>query len=485
MNTNVSFYDRIEDAIAHPDRHRPVGVGAMRFAAKRLAAAAAYPEFEAMWDRARRIRAHTLCRLDHYLGQFANQVEKNGGHVFFAADAAEANRYVTDLARKRGVKKAIKSKSMVTEEIELNHALEAAGVEPIESDLGEFIIQLAREKPSHIIAPVMHKTRQQVGELFAEKLGIPYSDDPEELNRVARSRLRTEFLTADMGITGCNFAVAESGSVALVTNEGNARLTTTTPRIHIVLMGMERIVPTFADLGVMFQILARSATGQKLSVYSTIVSGPRRAGEADGPEEFHVVILDNGRSSTLGGELAEILYCIRCGACLNSCPVYQAIGGHAYGSVYPGPVGKVVTPALMGFGPWADLPHASTLCGACREVCPVRIDIPHLLLKLREQGHEVGRTPAWLRVGLGIYRAAAERPWFFRLGLKANQVATRFLAGRDGWIDRLPPPLTGWTDHRAFPALARESFRTWWGRREEGNGERGTGNGGEGGRDGS
>ena len=304
--SNVTFYDRVEDAIAHPEKHQAVGVGAKRFMEKRLNAVDAYDEMDAMRDHGRKIRAHTLKHLDQYLEQFVDNVERLGGTVFFAKDAAEANLYVTQLAKEKGVKKAIKSKSMVTEEIHLNDALEQAGVTPIESDLGEYIIQLAGERPSHIIAPVMHRTRQDVGELFAEKLGIDYTDDPEALNKVARSNLRKEFLSADMGISGCNFAVAESGTISLVTNEGNARLTTAAPRIHVALMGMERIVPTFEDLGVMLQILARSATGQKLTVYSTLLSGPRRLedGEDDGPEEMHVVILDNGRSRTLGSELA-------------------------------------------------------------------------------------------------------------------------------------------------------------------------------------
>ncbi|MDJ0757060.1 MAG: LutB/LldF family L-lactate oxidation iron-sulfur protein, partial [Ardenticatenaceae bacterium] len=369
--SNVTFYDRIEEAAAHPEKHAAVGSGAQRLLARRAQAVAIYDEMDEMRDRGRLIRAHTLSRLDHYLAQFINNVEKLGGHVFLAGDAAEANAYITKLAREKGVRSAVKSKSMVTEEIHLNDALEKAGVRPIESDLGEYIIQLADERPSHIIAPVMHRTRQDVGKLFSEKLDVDYTEDPLVLNQIARSKLRQEFLEADMGISGVNFAVADSGTISIVTNEGNARMSTTAPPIHVAVMGMERIVPTFEELGIMLQILARSATGQKLSVYATMITGPRRPGDDDGPEEFHVVIVDNGRSQTLGSELAEILYCIRCGACLNTCPVYQSIGGHAYGSVYPGPIGSVLTPALDGVGPWGELAHASTLCGACKEVCPV------------------------------------------------------------------------------------------------------------------
>lgn len=457
----VTFYERIEDATTYPEKHAAVGIGARRLLSNRHHAAAAYDQMEPMRDRARLIRAHTLSHLDYYLGQFINNVEALGGHVFIAKDAAEANEYVVKVARENGVKTAVKSKSMVTEEIHLNDALEKANVRPIESDLGEFIIQLAGERPSHIIAPVMHRTRQDVGHIFAEKLNVPYTDDPAELNAIARRNLRQAFLTADMGISGVNFAVADSGTISIVTNEGNARMSTTAPRIHVALMGMERIVPSFEELGIMLQILARSATGQKLSVYTTMITGPRRSGEDDGPEQFHVVIVDNGRMQTLGSELAEILYCIRCGACLNSCPVYQAIGGHAYGSIYPGPIGSVLTPALDGVGPWGELAHASTLCGACKEVCPVRIDIPKLLLKVRQQGHRSGMTPAWLNFGIKSYRAAAQRPKLYKTGMNLASRMTQ-MVGRDGWIDKLPLQLKAWTEHRAFPTMAKRPFREVW-----------------------
>jgi L-lactate dehydrogenase complex protein LldF len=408
-------------------------------------------------DRARQIRAHTLSKLDTYLTQFAAAVEAAGGQVHWAADGEAANRIVLGLARAGGVKKAVKGKSMVSEETGLNHALQAAGIEVIESDLGERIIQLAGEMPSHIIVPAVHKTKEQIGELLHEKLGVPLTRVPEEMTAAARASLRGEFLAADMGISGVNFGVAETGTLALVENEGNGRLTTTAPRIHVALMGIERLVPTLDDLGVMLQVLARSATGQKLTVYTNLLTGPRRADEPDGPDELHVVLVDNGRSRVLGGELAEILYCIRCGACLNACPVYQQIGGHAYGSVYPGPVGAVLTPALGGIGPWNDLPHASTLCGACREVCPVRIDIPRMLLALRDEGHQAGKSPLWLKIGLPIYRVAATHPRLFNLAVRFSAFATRHIA-RAGWMARLPPPLSGWTAHRDFPAFARESF---------------------------
>jgi len=472
--SNVTFYERAEDALQNTQLQRALSITTTRFATMRNMAIGSLPEADKLRDHARRIRAHTIANLDHYLGQFADSVERLGGHVHWAETVAEANQYVVDLAQKHAVKKVVKSKSMVSEELEINHALEAIGVHVAETDLGEYIIQLAGEKPSHIIAPVIHKTRQDVAKLFRDKLNATNDDlaDVPNMTALARRMLRQDFLEADMGISGVNFGVAESGSICLVTNEGNGRLTTTTPRIHVALMGMERLVPTIEDLGVMIQILARSATGQKLSVYTNIVTGPRRVSangpengnEPDGPDEFHVVIVDNGRSKILGGELAEILYCIRCGACLNACPVYQQIGGHAYNSVYPGPIGSVVTPGLYGIDHWSELPHASSLCGACREICPVRINIPRMLLKLRDESTRAGKSPGWLKMGLPLYRFAALRPGLFRLGGRLSSWATHLL-GKDGWIKKLPGPLSGWTDQRDFPVFAKKSFSQRW--REE------------------
>jgi L-lactate dehydrogenase complex protein LldF len=456
---NVTFHERVEDALHNPQLHTALDRATGRFKSLRLNALASLPLADEVRDRARLIRAHTLARLDEYLTQFAEAAERRGTHIHWADDAAEANAIVKAIAKAGGVKLVVKGKSMVSEEIHLNHALEETGVKVIESDLGEYIIQLAGETPSHIIVPVIHKTKEQIGQLLHEKIGMPLTDVPEEMTAAARVKLREAFLTAGMGITGVNFGVASTGSIALLENEGNGRLTTTPPRIHVALMGIERLVPTLEDLGVMLQVLARSATGQKITVYNNILTGPRRAGEADGPEELHIVLVDNGRSRVLASEAAEILYCIRCGACLNACPVYQQIGGHAYGSVYPGPVGAVLTPALGGIGPWNDLPHASSLCGACREVCPVRIDIPRMLLELRDEGHRSGKSPLWLRAGLPVYGFAAVHPALFRLAVKVSSLLTRALAaGSKGWLTRLPPPLNGWTDYRDFPAFASQSF---------------------------
>jgi L-lactate dehydrogenase complex protein LldF len=460
----VTFLGRARKDIGSPGV-AALDIGARRLTDKRLKAAADFPGMDAMRDHARQIRLHTLARLDHYLGQFADQVEALGGHVHWAADGDEANAIVTKLATDRGVARIVKSKSMVTEEIELNDALEAANLEVVETDLGELIVQLAHDKPSHIIAPVMHKTRFEIGELFRDTLGVDYTDDPTELNAIARRHLRQIFLTADMGISGVNFAVADTGSISLVTNEGNGRLTTTAPRYHVAVMGMERVVPTFGDLSVMLEVLARSGTGQRLSVYTNIVTGPRRPGDPDGPEEFHVVILDNGRSEVLDGDLSEILACIRCGACLNICPVYRHTGGHAYGSTYSGPVGAVVTPALMGLDAFHDLADASSLCGACKDACPIRIDIPRMLLELRSQSAAAGHSPAQVHRGIQAYAAAATRPAAFRALLRTGGVAGRALPD---WITKLPFAGSGWTDHRAFPKPAAKPFHQWWKERDRG-----------------
>jgi L-lactate dehydrogenase complex protein LldF len=425
------------------------------------------PHADAWRDHARRLRAHTISRLDSYLDQFAESVQKNGGHAYYAATAADAVRYVRDLALAKGVKSIVKSKSMITEEIELNHHLEAAGLRVVETDLGEYIVQLAHDRPSHIVMPIMHMNRQQVADLFRRTLGATDADvaDIPAMTQLARRVLRGEFITADMGISGVNFAVAETGSITTCTNEGNGRLSTTMPRIHVAMMGIERIVPTVHDLGVMLQVLARSATGQNLTVYTNVVNGPRPAtgdrAEGDGPDEFHVVMLDNGRSRILGSELAEILYCIRCGACLNTCPVFHQIGGHAYGGVYPGPVGAVLSPALDGLDRYHDLPHASSLCGACRDVCPVRIDIPRMLLRLRADTVEARKSPWWIGAGMRGLGWVAVRPWAFRAAGNAAAIATRLVA-KQGWISRLPGHLSAWTRTRDFPAMSRQSFQQRW-----------------------
>ena len=352
-------------------------------------AAAELPEWEDLRNRAREIKAHTIEWLDEYLARFADSVEKAGGKVVWASTAEEASDYVVSLAREKGVRTVVKGKSMATEEIDLNHRLAGVGVEAIETDLGEYMIQLAGETPFHIIAPAIHKTRQDFGQLFSEHLSIPYEEDPQRLTQIARHALREKFSHADMGVTGANFGIAETGTIVLVENEGNQRLSTALPPIHVSIMGMEKVIPTLQDLSVFLALLPRSATGQKASSYVSMITGPRGPGEVDGPEEFHMVILDNGRSRILADPtMRESLYCIRCAACLNICPVYNSVGGHAYGWVYSGPIGSIITPELVGVGEAKDLPAASTLCAACRDVCPIKIDIPHMLLKLRHKSTE-------------------------------------------------------------------------------------------------
>ena len=424
--------------------------------------------WEQLSAEAREIKRHTMDNLDYYLELLTDKVTQNGGQVHFAKDDKEANTIVADLALSRGVKLATKSKSMVSEEMQLNHALESIGVEAVETDLGEYIIQLAGETPFHIIAPAIHKTKEDVSKLFAEKISRPNLVDIEEMAVAARETLREKFFRADMGITGANFLVAETGTLVLMTNEGNGRFCTSAPRIHVALTGMEKVVPSLEDLAVFLRLLPRAATGQRLTSYVTMVSGPKRSEDEDGPEEFHLVIVDNGRSRLLKDpNLRESLYCIRCGACLNICPVYRKVGGHAYGWVYPGPIGAVITPVLVGLEQAKDLPNASSLCGACKEVCPVKINIPHMLLKLRSQaveGTDTNRPVAtfferFFAVG---YRRLMSSPtllsWTHRIGRLAQMPVAR-----NGKIKSLPfPPFSSWTRARDLPALPARTFHQIW-----------------------
>ncbi|MBM3944706.1 MAG: iron-sulfur cluster-binding protein, partial [SAR202 cluster bacterium] len=430
--------------------------------------------------RARDIKNHTVENLDYYLELIEENVTRAGGKVFFADDAAAANKYVVDLAKARGVKTVIKSKSMVSEEMGLNHHFENAGIESVETDLGEYIIQLAGETPFHIVAPAIHKSRQDVSELFHEKLGAARSEDITELGREARRQLRQKFIQADMGITGANFIVAETGTVVLVTNEGNGRMSTSMPKLHVAITGMEKVVPSMDDLGTFLRLLIRSGTGQRLTSYVTAVTGPRRAGEVAGPEEFHLVIVDNGRSKLLANpELRESLNCIRCGACLNACPVYRKVGGHAYGWVYPGPIGAIVSPVLTGIGDAKNLPYASSLCGACREACPVRINIPRMLLVLRRELTEGATYPTEKRAAMSeriafrLWRIGFQNPALLRLGAAFAKVAQMPFV-RNGRI-RSAPFMSGWTRYRTLPALPGTSFRDRWKRlrNEDGNKDKG------------
>ena len=424
--------------------------------------------WEAMRTRAAAIKQSTLEHLDYYLDMVDKSVRRNGGHVYFADDAAQANAIVLDIAKRNGVKTVIKSKSMVSEEMGINHILEREGIEPVETDLGEYIIQLAGETPFHIIAPAMHKTRQEVSTLFEEWLKTAPTQDIKRLCVYARDALREKFAVADMGISGANFVVAETGTVCLVTNEGNGRMTTSAPRIHVALAGMEKIVPAIEDLALFLRLLPRSATGQRITSYNTFVGGPRAPSDEDGPEEFHLIFVDNGRLNLLRDEvLREALRCIRCGACLNHCPVYQKIGGHAYGWVYSGPIGAIVTPPMTNMKVARDLPYASTLCGTCKDVCPVKIDIPRLLLHLRHkvaEGTTDERSTTWMeRLFVRQWHGAMRNRKALEGKANLGKLLTRPFT-RSGRVRKLPfaPMVSGWTASRDFPAPAPRSFAQLW-----------------------
>ena len=421
---------------------------------------AALADSSELRDHAKRIKEHSLAHLDRYLEQLEASVQKLGGKVHWAADAEEARQIVVGIAQQANCKHAVKSKSMTSEEIHLNPALEQAGIEVTETDFGEFIIQVAGERPSHLVAPAVHHTRESVARVLSAHLGEQLADDPKSLAMVGRRVLREKFRVADMGITGVNFAVAETGTVVLVTNEGNGRLTTTCPRVHVAIMGIEKVLPKFADLPVFLKLLARGATGQTLSVYTTLITGARQPGELDGPDEFHLVLLDNGRSKVLATPFRESLQCIRCGACLNACPVYRRIGGHAYGGVYSGPIGSILTPLYDSVALNPHLPHASSLCGACVSACPVKINIPHMLIGLRELQHE-HKPNRWERWAYKIWSAVLCRPRLYGWGLAAARLALRpWTHGR--WIEQMPGPGGNWTQIRDFPAPAAQSFRDRW-----------------------
>lgn len=435
------------------------------FVLKRSKAVAALPEFEQIRAAARAIKDHTLAHLDHYLEKFEAQVTANGGKVHWAETPEDLARIVTEIAQASGGRKVLKGKSMIGEEAAINEALGEAGFEAIETDLGEYIVQLADEPPSHIIAPAIHKTREQIGALFREshhdsKLG-PKQNEVADLVTEARRVLRGHFITGDVGITGGNFLVAETGSVVLVTNEGNGDLSATLPRVHIVTASIEKVVPTLEDATTMLRLLGRSASGQAMSVYTTLFTGPRRAADLDGPEEFHVVLLDNGRSRMLGTEFQPMLRCIKCGACLNHCPVYGAVGGHAYGWIYQGPMGSVLTPLMVGLKETRDLPNASTLCGRCESVCPMSIPLPSMLRAHRTEQHRKRIDTRRQRFALVAWGFAVRRPQFYRrlVNLAARVLAR--VAGKSGRLTRLPFA-KAWTFDRDLPAPEGEGFVSAW-----------------------
>ncbi len=421
------------------------------FGERRKAAAASLPNWEDLRSEARAIKDEVLSHLDRYLEEFAGNAESRGAMIHWARDAAEANAVICALAIARKAQTVVKSKSMTTEETHLNDALEAAGMQVVETDLGEYIIQLAEEPPSHIIAPAIHKTRGQIAELFNAELGMPLTDDVAQLTSTARATLRDRFAAADVGISGVNFAIAETGTLVIVENEGNIRLTTSLPRVHIAVMGIEKVLPRFADLDVFLKLLPRSGTGQRLTTYQSYITGIKRQATDEGPEELHIVLLDNGRSRMLAHPVTrQSLACIRCGACLNACPVYQQVGGHAYGSVYPGPIGAVITPQLMGIEKAAQLPYASSLCGACREVCPVKIDIPRLLLHLRaEIAPRKGKFSE--RMAFKMWAQVMMRPSLYKMSSVVGRI-----------MQRIVPVARAWTKGRDLRPIESKSFHELW-----------------------
>ncbi len=460
-----AFKANASQALREPILQKALDNAKTGFVGKRKAAIDLLPEFDALRDKARDIKDHTLAHLDFYLEAFERQVTEAGGHVHWCSTVDEARAAVLEICRGVDAKTVTKGKSMVAEEIDLNPFLEANGVTPVETDLGEYIIQLRKEPPSHIIAPAIHVVQDQISEAFyaAHKAYPPERPltEPRQLLDEARDVLREQFLGADVGITGANFLVAETGSTVIVTNEGNGDLTQLLPKVHVVIAGIEKVVPTLEDCSTILRVLARSATGQEFSSYTTFSTGPRREGDPDGPDAFHVVLLDNGRTRMIAEGFSEALRCIRCGACMNHCPVYGSIGGHAYGSVYPGPVGAVWMPALVGLDKVGDLPNASTFCGRCEAVCPMRIPLPGLMRKWRERQHEQRKSPATVRAGLGLWRFLATRPWLYRLSTGIAARGLRMLARGRGRLSRAPLA-GGWTAGRDLPAPATGGFHGAW-----------------------
>lgn len=464
--------DQLTAAVTNPKLQTAIYDSTARLMQKRKAVVGpeSIDDFQAYRTQANLIKKHTIDNLDYYLEELERNVTKNGGKVIWARDADEAVAFIRNLCREKAVKLVVKSKSMTTEEIELNHELEKDHLEVVETDLGEYILQLAHEKPYHIVAPALHKTRYDVADIFTENLGVEREEVIEKQTMIARRVLREKFVNAELGITGANFLVADSGAISITENEGNARLSSSAPRIQIAVAGIEKVIPRAQDLPTFLKVLGRSATGQPLTVYTSFLSGPRRPGEIDGPEEFYLLLLDNGRTKVLADpNKRQSLYCIRCGACLNHCPVYRKIGGHNYPWVYSGPIGAILSPQFHGVttDPW--LPYASSLCGACAEVCPVKIEIPKILLELR---HEV--TDAKRKTGDGrleklafqLYSFVMTRPglYTFIAGL-----APRFFPGKgDGsWLNKVPgvmsiPPVAGWLSHRDLPPPPEKNFRELW-----------------------
>jgi len=461
-------YIHFSDYTKHIPENIPVAVqqATNRFLGNREARVAELPNWQELRQVAHEIRLHTLENLDFYLTQLERQVVQNGGVVHWAANSAEARAIVIDIATQHQVKTVVKAKSMASEEIGLNEGLSEAGIQSFETDLGEFIIQLAGVGPSHIIVPAVHLKKEEIANLFANKLGVEAPPEPVQLTAIARNILREKFLKAEMGISGANFLIAETGTLVIVTNEGNGRMCTTMPDIHVAVVGIDKVVPDWDSLTVLLKLLARSATGQKLSTYTSFISATSRGSSEGGPKEFHLILLDNGRTRILHDPLGrETLKCIRCGCCLNVCPVYKNVGGYAYGWFISGPIGAIFTPQILGTHIAQELPFASSLCGACVDVCPVKVPITEILLHLRQRvvegnQHVKPSAPLWIRSAGKIGTLAFQIPWLYQLGTRLLPFLTAPLNKR-GWIPSLPPPFNRWTRVRPFPAFSAR-FRKWW-----------------------
>ena len=464
---SLAFRSNAASALADPHLQKALGGIKSGWQQGRIAAAERLPEFEQLRDQARDIKDHVLENLDFYLEAFEARVLDAGGHIHWARDAAEARAIIQDICEDVGAKTVTKSKSMIAEEIGLNDHLEAAGITPVETDLGEYIIQLRKEPPSHLVGPAVHLTKDQVADLFATTHHLPRTDDPAELVGQARAVLRQKYLAADVGITGANFLVAETGSVITVTNEGNAELTQGLPKVHVVIASLEKLVPSMEDAFTLLRVLARSATGQEFSTYTTVMTGPKRPGDLDGPKQFHVVLLDNGRTKMIGSRYQDMLRCIRCGACMNNCPVYLAAGGHAYGWVYVGPMGSVLTPQFVGIENAYPLPNASSFCGRCEEVCPVRIPLPNLMRHWREDQFNRQLVPPTVRFGLRAWGFFAKRPALYRFATGIVMRVLGSLGRKRGRFTRLPLA-SGWTVSRDLPAPQGRTFMAQWHQRAGG-----------------
>ena len=470
--TTPEFKRNVKDALANPGLQKALSALPTTLVARRAMARAGLPEFEALRDQARDIKNHTLAHLDAYLEAYEAKVIAAGGHVHWASTAAEARAIISDICREAGAKVVCKGKSMISEEISLNGHLERQGLEVVETDLGEYLIQLRGETPSHIIAPAIHLTKEDVEADFRRvHTELPAGrnlEEPAALVAEARGVLRKKFLSADVGITGANFLIAETGTSVIVTNEGNGDLTQSLAKVHIVIASLEKVVPTLEDVSAILRVLARSATGQEISTYTTFSTGPRRPGDPDGPEAYHVVLLDNGRSEILASpEMREVLRCIRCGACMNHCPVYGAIGGHAYGWVYPGPIGAVLNPGLIGVKTTGHLPNASTFCGRCEAVCPMRIPLPKLMRQWREAEFEQGGGSPIYRMGLRLWGTLARRPRLYHAASRLG-IALLGALGRRRGAFRWLPGAGGWTRHRDLAAPQGRTFQQLWAERKAG-----------------